>query len=619
MKRFLLATFLLTGVVNAQPIVEHQIGDDGFVEVPLQFGFPYYGQLFTNSWMFDNGVVGFYSPFNGYNGGQQYFSQPFSAEMGGQFSYMIAPLWTDLVNYSGTFTTQGNSQFQTYNWNNISQWGYPENLNTFSLEIRPSGEITVTYDQVNISGYPVSTGTTGDVTQGEFEQMFYAGSGSVTTNNNLSNWSASTDNEQDTCNQQNPECPEYLKNFITELDNNSENISTNEDNNYFEEVYENTQEDLFEEFIVEDNSFEEESIEELIAQELNNEESTEEELDEDSLLSLLELIDMVSNANDKPIDSHSSSIVENQIAENYTLTNNTTVTTVDTTESVIHENAIRIDVTQLTEQNTSYNSLIAEITDEKETQVEDTETIVDNISINDSVNGDLDVFSSVALLSSASNINETNMETLLSGNAIQENNTEVIVAATEQVSNEEVTSVENIIAQEETEQNEDTSNQTLEDVSLTSSINLDVVTTAASTFSNNSMQQVLALGGTITEILNTPVPDFSRYEVKPPSQDEEVQTARVENTLESMSTEEIESQAELRIGSMDPQAQAVALQLIGYKPGFDQYDGMLVDQSNWYLDRGMYTNNRVPSSNSNLIFGAQDQRHQELMSLQYRR
>jgi hypothetical protein len=147
---------------------------------------------------------------------------------------------------------------------------------------------------------------------------------------------------------------------------------------------------------------------------------------------------------------------------------------------------------------------------------------------------------------------------------------------------------------------------------------LDVVTTAASTFNNNSMQQVLALGGTITEILNTPVPDFSRYEVKPPSQDEEVQTAKVENTLESMSTEEIESQAEMRIGSMDPESQAIALQLIGYKPGFDQYGGMLVDQSNWYLDRGMYTNNRVPSSNSNLIFGAQDQRHQELMSLQYK-
>jgi hypothetical protein len=614
MKRFLLATFLLTGVVNAQPIVEHQIGDDGFVEVPLQFGFPYYGQLFTNSWMFDNGVVGFYSPFNGYNGGQQYFSQPFSAEMGGQFSYMIAPLWTDLVNYSGTFTTQGNSQFQTYNWNNISQWGYPENLNTFSLEIRPSGEITVTYDQVNISGYPVSTGTTGDVTQGEFEQIFYAGSGSVTTNNNLSNWNTSTDNEKDTCNQQNPECPEYLKNFITELDNNSENISTNEDNNYFEEVYENTQEDLFEEFIVEDNSFEEELTEELIAQELNNEESTEEELDEDSLLSLLELIDMVSNANDKPIDSHSNSMTENQTAENTISTNNSNIKTSNDADSIIQENIIKIEVTQLTEQSISPNILIA---DQDEKQVEDIEPLVDETLIAENINEELEIVSAIALLSSASNINETNMETLLSGNAIQENITEMFVS--NQITNEEETSVENVVALEETNKNEETINQSFDDIALISEISLDVVTTAASTFNNNSMQQVLALGGTITEILNTPVPDFSRYEVKPPSQDEEVQTAKVENTLESMSTEEIESQAELRIGSMDPQAQAVALQLIGYKPGFDQYGGMLVDQSNWYLDRGMYTNNRVPSSNSNLIFGAQDQRHQELMSLQNRR
>jgi hypothetical protein len=609
MKRFLLATFLLTGVVNAQPIVEHQIGDDGFVEVPLQFVFPYYGQLFTNSWMFDNGVVGFYSPFNGYNGGQQYFSQPFSAEMGGQFSYMIAPLWTDLVNYSGTFTTQGNPQFQTYNWNNISQWGYPNNLNTFSLEIRPSGEITVTYDQVNISGYPVSTGTTGDVTQSEFEQMFYASSGSVTTTNNLSNWNTSTDNEKDNCNQQNPECPEYLKNFITELADDTTNISTNEDNIYFEEVYENSQDNALEELVAEDDSFEEESIEELIAQE-----SDEEELDEDSVLSLLELIAMLNNANDKPIDSDNSSMTENQTAENTISTNNSNIKTSDDADSIIQENIIKIEVTQLTEQSISPNSLIA---DQDEKQVEDIEPLVDETLIAENINEELEIVSAIALISNVFNINETNMETLLSGNAIQENITEMVVS--NQITNEEETSVENVVALEETNKNEETINESFDDLTFKNEINLDVATTATSAFTNNSMQQVLAMGGTITEILNTPVPDFSRYEVKPPSQEEEVQTARVENTLESMSTEEIESQAELRIGSMDPQAQAIALQLIGYKPGFDQYGGMLVDQSNWYLDRGMYTNNRVPSSNSNLIFGAQDQRHQELMSLQYGR
>jgi len=139
-------------------------------------------------------------------------------------------------------------------------------------------------------------------------------------------------------------------------------------------------------------------------------------------------------------------------------------------------------------------------------------------------------------------------------------------------------------------------------------------------FENNTMQQLLALGGNITQILNTTIPDFSRFEIKPPTQDEQVQTARVESQIQSMDQQDIEEQAGQRIGSMDPESQAIALQLIGYKAGFDQYGGMLVDQANWYLDRGVYTNNRVPAaSSSNLLFGAQDQRHQELMSLQYRR
>jgi hypothetical protein len=87
-----------------------------------------------------------------------------------------------------------------------------------------------------------------------------------------------------------------------------------------------------------------------------------------------------------------------------------------------------------------------------------------------------------------------------------------------------------------------------------------------------------------------------------------------------MDQQDIEEQAGQRIGSMDPESQTIALQLIGYKAGFDQYGGTITDQTNWYQDRVVYANNRVPNAiRSNLIFGAQDQRHQELMSLQYRR
>jgi len=346
---------------------------------------------------------------------------------------------------------------------------------------------------------------------------------------------------------------------------------------------------------------------------------------EESTLSLLELVEILNSTDDKPVDSLSQSdinlIIQNEIVENITPTNISITKTDDIASPVIQENIVRVEVTRITEQNGSSDSLIVEIADQDETQVEDiiSETTVDEtLIVENDTEEELETI--VAVSPSSSNINETNIETLLSDTTVQENNTETVVVVSEQISNEEETSVENIVAQEETNESEEITNDSFDDITLMSEVSLDVVTTAASTFNNNSMQQVLALGGTITEILNTPVPDFSRYEVKPPSQDEEVQTAKVENTLESMSTEEIESQAELRIGSMDPQAQAVALQLIGYKPGFDQYGGTLVDQSNWYLDRGMYTNNRVPAaSSSNLLFGVQDQRHQELMSLQYRR
>ena len=405
-------------------------------------------------------------------------------------------------------------------------------------------------------------------------------------------------------------CPGFLEDFMSEIDMSLDTV-------FNDELYdEYSEEELYEEFLDEEELLDDELIadEELIDEDLS---------DEESVLSLLKLIGILNNTDDESIDSLSqydnNSIIQNEIVENITSTNISIIKTDDITNLAIQENIIRaeVSVTQLAEQIVSSDSLIAEIADQDEKQVEDIETTVDDtlIAENDT---EEELETIVAVSSSSSNINETNIETLLSDTTIQENNTEVVVVISEQISNEEETSVENVVVQEETNNNEETTNQSFDDIALISEVSLDVVTTAASTFNNNSMQQVLALGGTITEILNTPVPDFSRYEVKPPTQEEEVQTAKVENTLESMSTEEIESQAEMRIGSMDPESQAIALQLIGYKPGFDQYGGTIQDQQNWYQSTSVYSNNRVPTG-SNQLFGAQDQRHQELMSLQYRR
>ena len=61
MKKFLLALLMsISCVVGAQQIkTPVTFGDDTWVNVPLQFPFPFYGRVFTNSFMFSNGVVSF--------------------------------------------------------------------------------------------------------------------------------------------------------------------------------------------------------------------------------------------------------------------------------------------------------------------------------------------------------------------------------------------------------------------------------------------------------------------------------------------------------------------------------------------------------------------------------
>ena len=160
-------------------IVQHQISDDGYVRVPLQFAFPYYGRVFTESYMFSNGVVGFLNPTNHFCCSGYDITQP-----NHPFSFAIMPLQTDLINYGqGRFLTEGTAQYQRYKWENISEYGVPGNLNTFGVEIRPSGYIGVHYEQVNIEPWrTVTMGMTGDSSLNQYT-LNYSGAGFRSTEN----------------------------------------------------------------------------------------------------------------------------------------------------------------------------------------------------------------------------------------------------------------------------------------------------------------------------------------------------------------------------------------------------------------------------------------------------
>lgn len=232
---------------TAAPITQHTMGDDGWVNVPLQFGFPFYGKVFTNSFMFDNGVVGFYDPVaggcnpaNGYCGGQQWNAQPFSNNMGNQFSYMIAPAWADLAPNGNTkYLTQGDATFQKYTWENIGQYYDQSKLQTFDLTIKPSGFIGVNYGNINLNQTNLGIGTVGNPALGEYTQVGFYNAGTNITS--VTNWSMNQTQAVDLCaidplsstscpnyataylNQQcsisalyNPSCPGYASAYFTQ-------------------------------------------------------------------------------------------------------------------------------------------------------------------------------------------------------------------------------------------------------------------------------------------------------------------------------------------------------------------------------------------------------------------
>ena len=161
-------------------IIEHQIADDGWVEVPLDFTFPFYGNSYVTSFMFSNGVVGFLDPLDvpgtGYvHDGLCCSGQDFSSGATGvRFNYTIMPWHTDLIDTGiGRFYTQGDETFQKYMWENLSEYYDRNTSNTFDLTIYPMGNIDVNYEQVHIKNHAVTVGVVGDLSQGEYEQWFY--------------------------------------------------------------------------------------------------------------------------------------------------------------------------------------------------------------------------------------------------------------------------------------------------------------------------------------------------------------------------------------------------------------------------------------------------------------
>ena len=154
---------------------------------------------------------------------------------------------------------------------------------------------------------------------------------------------------------------------------------------------------------------------------------------------------------------------------------------------------------------------------------------------------------------------------------------------------------------------------------------LDTSSSSTTTVDQNfdsQTDQAFSSGGSISDALTaTAPPDFSRFNVAPPSQQEQQTTQKADAQANNMSEEQLEQNLDEFTSNMQDSGgftdQSLTVFLMGRNSGFSQYAGQLQDVS-FYTDRGMPGGRVQNDRNSMLQLIGTDSKHEDLISLQYK-
>jgi hypothetical protein len=178
------AALPLQNIANTPGATNLYLGDDSGQNVPLGFTFPYWGQNFTNSWMYSNGIVSF---VNGNLPGAGCCSGlDLSRLTDTRYNYMIAPMWTDLIDTTGQATWyKRTTDSMIYGWYGTKEYG-TNNSNSFEVDINSTGAFNVRYGNAYITNHYVTSGFTGDLSKGQWFQYRYGQGMNIPSTNPVS-------------------------------------------------------------------------------------------------------------------------------------------------------------------------------------------------------------------------------------------------------------------------------------------------------------------------------------------------------------------------------------------------------------------------------------------------
>lgn len=143
---------------------------------------------------------------------------------------------------------------------------------------------------------------------------------------------------------------------------------------------------------------------------------------------------------------------------------------------------------------------------------------------------------------------------------------------------------------------------------------------------DTQVSEAFSTGANISVVLSGARPDFSKFDVKPPTKQQQVATKKVESLAEKMSESAIQQNIEqIQENVQDSggfEDQTVAVVLINYVPGFEQYSSQsLKSQNDWYRSKSIYKSNGNVDNTMTLYMmaGQTEQKHKQMVLEQYGR
>jgi len=720
--------------------------DDGTFHVPLEHNFPYYGGVFTDAWMSSNGVIMLYDPVSQFGNPNTNNSMccngidlAGSNAGSGYYSFMIAPLWTDLrhdtsIADSGYFY-KTNEEVSSFLWKNITEYA-TTNTNTFQVNMWPDGSFDFLYDEVDITYHNVFIGNTGNLAAGELNQLQYA-QGSIdefqldfiseTFNggrawygqdggyqangpdcSNALNDSSCPGYEEAYYDQQcssdplydygcqgyeqayldqqctydelyDPACPGYDNAILVQNASGTDFIFGDDISDFYEPVVEdpnmfpppppppntnapdifnqdNNAPEMFAEpepmyqetppaYVEEPQVFEQEPFQEEVYVEPVNtrparrepvqeiEEPIEESVPAEERIEPREEISPVEEvivAEEIPQPQESVSPPENLTQERVNPVRVDAIGLALDTAASAQDNAIQTASYQSTQSYTSSDSVSAfnatNLSEQNFSSSISNALTTNTTPMNNTLSQETSAFVSYNTQSKSyesspqDNMSNSSNNLLNSTDDMSNNQSELHMkdefsfdsqdSFFENATFSAVVNPAVVVVAEQSQEEQQTA-----DFQMESS-----ATQQGGGFASQQNQS-FSTGQSISAVLNNVQPNFSRFDVAPPSQQEQQTTAKAESQADNMSDEQLEENLDEFADTLQDSGgftdQSMTVFLMGRNSAFSQYSGQLQDVS-FYTDRGMPGGSVQNDRNSMLRMMGTDNKHEELISLQYK-